>query len=107
VPDASSPGKGTDPDFEELLELSTEAARPLLVSVYDAGLPWPTLDYELPTPGESQGPEPDLAWPAQRVAVLAERQLEDRPAFEAVGWTVLTHPVDASELVALLRERGA
>ena len=52
------------------------------------------------------GPEPELAWPELKVAVLAERQLEDRPAFESAGWHFFVHPVDPKSLVATLAGEG-
>ncbi len=104
-PDQESSGKGIDPDFEALLNFATEASKPLLEGVYDAGLAWPELDYELPADSSECGPAADLAWPALRVAVLAEAQLEDRGTFESQGWTVLTYPLEIEELVAVLRER--
>ena len=103
-PDDEATGSGIDPDLVELLDFATAAARPLVQAVYDAGLQWPKLDYQLPATSGC-GPEADLAWPAARVAVLAERQLEDRPAFETAGWLVMTHPVTAGDLVETLKQR--
>jgi hypothetical protein len=103
-PDAQSTGSGSDPDFEALLDLATAEAKLLLQAVYDAGLQWPVMAYELP--GETGcGPEADLAWPAVQVAVLAESQLEDAPAFETAGWMVMAYPVNPDDLIKTLRER--
>ncbi len=104
APDAAASGKGVDPEFLELLDLATVEARPLIQGVYDAGLPWPMLDYELPTTAGS-GPEADLSWPELQVAVLAERQLEDLPVFEAAGWNVFKYPLDSDDLIRVLKDR--
>ena len=87
----------------ELLEFATEAARPLIEAVAAAGLPLPTEDFELPAMGVGCGHEPELAWPAVHLAVLAERQVTDRGAFDDADWTVLVQPVDANHLIDVLR----
>jgi hypothetical protein len=93
-----------DSDLEELLEFATAAARPLLQAVHSAGLQSPAMAYELPIENGC-GPEADLAWPTVQVAVLAESQLEDAPAFETAGWFVMVHPVDPNDLVKVIGER--
>lgn len=90
-----------------LLELATEASRPLIMAVASAGLPLPTDDFELPVDGPGVGPEADLAWPNHRIAVLAGAQAQDRDKFEGAGWTVLIHPVAAEDLLSALKAATA
>ena len=45
-------------------------------------------------------------YPDLKIAVLSERQLADRPAFEEAGWMVFTHPVEATALVNAVREQS-
>ena len=46
-----------------------------------------------------------MAWPEHRVAVLAERQLDDADAFDAAGWKVFSYPVNPATVVEELRLR--
>ena len=100
-PDAyDAPPGGPDGDLMELLEISTEAARPLIEAAHEAGLGLPELDFQL----EGAGGEAtaDVAWSARRVAVLAELQQAARSAFEDAGWTVLQHSVEPQRFVEIL-----
>jgi len=92
-----------DSELTELLAYATEASRELILKVAEAELPLPRDDFELETAGKGCGPEPELAWPDLKVAVLGERQAEDQPAFEAAGWRVLLQPVDPETLLITLR----
>ena len=84
----------------ELLEISTEAARPLIEAAHEAGLGLPELDFEFE--GAGGAASADVAWPTRRVAVLAELQQAAQSAFEAAGWTVLQHPVEPQTFVEIL-----
>ena len=86
----------------ELLDYATEASRPLILAVVRAGLPLPVDDFELETEEQGCGPEPELAWPKHRLAVLAGNQAEDSSVFERAGWRVLVQPVDEDELLVVV-----
>lgn len=110
--DKFAPFKGgraadTDPqrqaEIDELLEFASSDGSKILNALRDSSLPLPDLEYELDLGHPGTGAEPDLAWPDAKIAVLAQRQAEDRPAFERVGWTVFEHPVDIDSLIGLLR----
>ena len=88
-----------------LLEYATEASRRLILAVAEAGLPLPTEDFELPTEGSGCGPEAELAWPDQKVVMLAEQQAEDGSAFEAAGWSIMVRPVSQEWLLEALKAR--
>ncbi|MEQ8765796.1 MAG: DEAD/DEAH box helicase [Planctomycetota bacterium] len=92
-----------DEELESFCELVSESAALLVRAVRAEGLPLPAEDFELEIPGGGCGPEPELAWPDRKVAVLSERQLEDRKAFEEAGWRVLETGEAADELVMALR----
>ena len=96
-----------NPEVAELLRDSTERSRPLIRAVATANVPLPIYEFELGDREGRCGPEPELAWPAEKISVLAERQQEDRRTFEAAGWTVFVHPVPVDELVEELRRRVA
>ncbi len=96
-------GAAKDEELESFLEWVSEAAGFLVRAVRAEGLPLPAEDFELEIPGGGCGPEPELAWPDQKVAVLSDRQLEDREAFEEAGWQVFETSMEAAEIVAALR----
>ena len=96
---------GSDAAVGELLAFATEASKVLITAVAEADLPIPQDDFELETSGKGCGPEPELAWPGLKVAVLAERQAEDQPAFESAGWTVLVQPAEPDALISILKSR--
>ena len=108
---AATAASGTidSPKLSEILEFSTEAARTIIQAVAEAGGPLPTIEFELVDGGAARvgrvGPEPELAWPELKIAVLSERQLADRPAFEGAGWTIFTHPVEAETLINALEQQ--
>ena len=106
-PAADEWGASDDPALKDLLRYSTSASKPIIQAVSAAGVSLPVYDFELTAGPDRCGAEPELAWPTEKVAVLAERQQQDRPAFEAAGWTVFVHPVPAGELVEAVRRRGA
>ncbi len=91
-----------DAELRELLELCTAEAAPLVSAAWQAGLPLPELDFQLETNSGRSGPEADLAWPGQKLVVLAASQVPDRNAFEQAGWNVLLHPVDPPELLLVM-----
>ena len=68
-----------NPEATELLRYSTARSTVLIQAVATADLPLPVHDFELRGTSGRCGPESDLAWPAEKIAVLAERQQEDRP----------------------------
>jgi DEAD/DEAH box helicase domain-containing protein len=90
-------------EFQDLLVWVSPQSRELLLVLVQDGLSLPTADVELPAAGGAVGPEADMAWPSEKVAVLVESQEPDRAAFEAAGWTVFTHPVVADELAEAVR----
>ena len=96
--------------LSELLEFSTEAAQSVIQAVAEAGGPLPAIDFELVDAGAASvgrvGPEPELAWPDLKIAVLFGRQLADRPAFEGAGWTIFTYPINAEALINALEEQA-
>jgi DEAD/DEAH box helicase domain-containing protein len=100
APEYSSP---KDPILDELLEYAPATSRPLILAVFEAELPLPVDDFELPTDLPGCGPEPELSWPELKVAVLAPSQVEDMPVFNKAGWTSLTQPVDENQLVDTIR----
>ncbi len=89
--------------WSEVADLVSSRSRSLLEAIQRAGLPMPSVDFELEVAGAGCGPEPELAWPDRKLALIADRQDEDRELFEAAGWRVVSHPVDADRLIALLR----
>jgi hypothetical protein len=78
--------------------------------VAEADLPLPTFDFELVDDGAGDPdrvhPEPELAWPSEKIAVLSDLQLADRPAFERAGWMVFIHPEGGFELAGDLVAGG-
>ena len=94
--------------LNEILEFSSEAAQKLIRAVSEAGGPLPQIDFELVDDDEAGvarvGPEPELAWPELKIAVLSDRQLADRAAFEEAGWIIFAHPVEASALIRALEQ---
>lgn len=93
-----------DPVITELLDYATEEGRVVIKAVRVRGLQLPVDDFELQTAGSGCGPEAELAWPNEKIAILAERQLEDRATFQNAGWQVLQHPVDLEALFKLLND---
>lgn len=89
--------------WAKILDLVSTESAPLVRAIIDAGLPMPVVDFELEIGGQGCGPEPELAWPDRKIALIAARQDEDREHFEAAGWTVLAHPVELDQLIALLK----
>ena len=100
-------GETNDEQLAQLLDLATGTSTPLILAVADAGLALPTDDFELTTAGAGCGPEPELAWPDIKVAVLSGRQAEDTAAFEAAGWTVLVQPVAIDSLIGALQQTSS
>lgn len=71
-------GRHLSPEWQELLDLATSAEKDVLLALSEMdGLPVPELGYELP-----DGTPIDIAWPAQRVAVVLDGTSPDLPA----GW---------------------
>ncbi len=103
VEEGSTPEGDYGRALQGILDLATAASRPLIEAIAAENLPLPTLDFELETDGLGIGPEPELSWPQLRIAVLADRQLEDVAAFEQAGWRVFTHPVVSEELLTAVR----
>ena len=99
-PDASSPEAAI---WDELLEFSTEASRPLLGLLRKAHLPPPTQDHVFRPKKGGCGLEPDLAWPEFEIAVLAANQAGGREALEAAGWKVFVHPFETEGLLESLK----
>ena len=106
-PPPSNYGTARKAAVDELMELATESSQLIIRAVADGGYRLPTQDFELEIGMPGCGPEPELAWPEHRLAVLAERQSEDRAAFERTGWMVLLQPVSTEALLAALQEKEA
>ncbi|MFH0946926.1 MAG: Zn-binding domain-containing protein [Planctomycetota bacterium] len=99
---AETAATAEDAALEELLDNAISISRPLIRAVAGKELPLPELGYSLEAAAARCAPEADLAWPALRVAVLDERQAEDRGLFDKEGWTVFVHPVDPDTLIQTL-----
>jgi hypothetical protein len=91
----------------ELRKFATAESLPLINAISASELPLPEIDFEFPGLGGVCGPEPEMAWPEQKIAVLSERQAEDQAVFEAAGWVVFLQPVGEDELLNALRESRA
>ena len=64
--------------------------RPLVRSAGISRLPLPEVGVDLPDArGHTSGVQAELAWPAQRVAVVLDEDAEDASRDVASGWTVL------------------
>lgn len=94
-------------DLAELLEYSPEAVKPFLHNLVASGLELPTIDYELDVGSSRCGPEPELAWPDLKIAILADNQIEDAGTFEKLGWKVFNHPIVDDEILHEIRLRSA
>ncbi len=96
-----------DAELSELLEYSPESVKPFLQYLAEEGLKLPTIDYELDIGSGRCGPEPELAWPDLKIAVLAENQIEDAGEFETQGWMVFSHPIVNDAIANEIRLRHA
>jgi DEAD/DEAH box helicase domain-containing protein len=97
----------TDAILMELMEYSPETVKPFLQYLAAARLSLPTIDFELDVGSERCGPQPELAWPVLKIAVLADNQIEDVSEFETRGWKVFQHPIVNDEIADEIRLRGA
>ena len=93
-----------DAELEELLEIATSWSAPVIREAFERGLPLPEVGWVLEG---SSAHEADIAWPEQRLVVLAESQAGSRGAFEGAGFLVFEYPVDRGELLGALAERSA
>ena len=94
------------PGLSDLLEYSPESVSPFLHYLAGAALDLPTIEFELETGSDRCGPEPELAWPELKIAVLADNQIEDVGAFETQGWKVFSHPIAIEEIADEIRLRS-
>jgi DEAD/DEAH box helicase domain-containing protein len=85
-------------NLDDLRELTGAAGRLILDKLIATDTPIqrvPEVGFELAGAHGTAGPEAELAWPDQKVAVLVEEQLYDRAAFESAGWSVVADaPID-------------
>ncbi len=94
-----------DESLREILELATQQSHAVILAVQKAGLPLPQLDFQLSPRTDRCSPEADLAWPDAQVAILADRQLQDRSDFEVAEWKVYEYPVEPSNVTATIKLR--
>jgi DEAD/DEAH box helicase domain-containing protein len=84
--------------IDDLVELTGPTGRLMLEKLVATDTPiklMPEVGYELHSHQGTTGPEAELAWPAQKIALLAEDQLYDRKAFENAGWSIVADaPID-------------
>jgi DEAD/DEAH box helicase domain-containing protein len=97
----------TDAVLLELMEYSPETVKPFLQYAASRGLSLPTIDFELDLGDGRCGPQPELAWPSLKIAVLADNQIEDAEALEARSWAVFRHPIDNEAIAGEVRARSA
>ena len=101
-PSAGSASQGDQAQLEEVLELATSWSAPVIQKAFELSLPLPEPGFWLGGAGQH---EADIAWPDEKIAVLAEAQAGSRHAFERAGFLVFEYPVNAEELLRELAER--
>jgi hypothetical protein len=67
----------TDDAWDEVSKMADAEVRPLLTKLHARQVSVPVAGYEIPAAGGTSLTEAELAWPAQRVAVLLDYQFED------------------------------
>jgi DEAD/DEAH box helicase domain-containing protein len=92
-----------EPAADELdFELAAVEVRELLRAVRAAGLPSPTVGFELEDERGIIRAEAELVWPQAKVAVVLPDRDADRAALEAAGWRVVDPDLGVRELAELL-----
>ena len=103
----AAPPRPLAPAEAEVLEYCDERCQSLVYWCLEQKLLLPVNGYELFDPQKGVGPEAELAWPAQQVAVLLPEYSHLRAAFEAQGWRVFLSTEQSqvkAQLPALLAE---
>jgi hypothetical protein len=90
-----------DPAWTEALRFADPSCDSLLQACRSAGLPAPTVGFELLSAAGVVVAQAELAWPGPRVAMLLPGEEESRALFAVAGWQVFDPQPEAAVLAAL------
>jgi hypothetical protein len=95
---------GMTGNWESAAGLAASAVQGLLAGLFEAGIPAPEVGFELMGGDQCVAGDCELAWPAQKVAVLLATGGET--AFVAAGWTAFRadEPSLLNMLIGLLKQ---
>jgi DEAD/DEAH box helicase domain-containing protein len=82
-------------EWEAAASFAAREVQSLLAHLFAAGVPAPVVGYELVGTDGCIAAQAELGWPAARAAVVIDPDAV--PTFEAAGWTVFAHDMDALE----------
>jgi len=97
-----------DSEWDMIINLADEEAEDLLASLAANDIQLPEVGYELVNEKGAAIAEAELAWAANKVAVILDYQLEEsKDVFKQHGWKVLTLEDDMDVILGSLLETNA